>query len=258
MFSRSLLRSSSSFLRRSAVASRGAVTRSFSSVYPEIKDSDYNEYKYERKPDEGVNEAGRYFGISGTLLFTAGFAWVINTATQRKEAPEALWSAAKLPPEGLPGTSFERTFIAIKPDGVQRGIIGKIIARFEEKGFTLVAMKLITPTADLATGHYSDLSNKPFFPGLVRFFSSGPIIAMVWEGKNAVKTGRVMLGETDPAKSLPGSIRGDYSIDVGRNIIHGSDSTDSAKHEINFWFAPGEVFDWPSASKGWVYEKPSA
>ena len=102
----------------------------------------------------------------------------------------------------------------------------------------------------------ADLSKKPFFPSLVRFFSSGPIIAMVWQGKGAILTGRRLLGETDPAKSLPGSIRGDYSIDIGRNIIHGSDGAEGAQHEINFWFTPNELYDWVPTVNTHIYEKP--
>jgi len=115
-------------------------------------------------------------------------------------------------------------------------------------------MKMIWPTKKQAEGHYADLSKKPFFGGLVSYFSSGPIVAMVWEGLNAVKTGRVMLGATNPADSAPGTIRGDLCIHVGRNIIHGSDSPQSAQHEINFWFTQTEVCDWPSTQEGWVYE----
>ena len=142
------------------------------------------------------------------------------------------FAATAGPLEGKAGTNTERTFIAIKPDGVQRGIVGEIISRFEKKGFKLVAMKLIHPSKAMAEEHYADLKNKPFFPGLTTYFSSGPVIAMVWEGKGAIKTGRVMLGATNPADSAPGSIRGDLCIDVGRNICHGSDSPDSAQHEV--------------------------
>ncbi|CAB4035640.1 nucleoside diphosphate kinase B [Paramuricea clavata] len=110
----------------------------------------------------------------------------------------------------------ERTFIMVKPDGVQRGLIGDIIKRFEQKGFKLVAMKFAQPNRELLNKHYEDLKNRPFFPGLIKYMVSGPVVAMVWEGKGVVKTGRVMLGETDPAKSLPGTIRGDYCIQVGR------------------------------------------
>ena len=113
----------------------------------------------------------------------------------------------------------ERTFIMIKPDGVQRGIVGEIIKRFENKGFKLVAMKMMQASQALLEEHYGDLSKKPFFPGLVKYMASGPVVAMVWEGLNAVKTGRVMLGETNPADSKPGTIRGDLCLQViVRNI----------------------------------------
>lgn len=159
-----------------------------------------------------------------------------------------------VPPEGIAGSNQERTFIAIKPDGVQRGLIGNIIGRFEKKGFKLVAMKVLTPTLEQAQGHYADLSKKGFFKGLCTYFSSGPICAMVWEGKNAILTGRTLLGATNPADSLPGTIRGDLCIDVGRNICHGSDGPDSAKHEINFWFKPEEVNNYRAVAEEWIYE----
>lgn len=124
----------------------------------------------------------------------------VSTAAVAFNSQSPAACAAKLPAEGIAGTNYERTFIAIKPDGVQRALIGKIIQRFEEKGFTLVAMKLITPTKAQAEGHYDDLKSKPFFGGLTNFFSSGPIVAMVWQGKGSILTGRKLLGETDPAK----------------------------------------------------------
>uniref|UniRef100_A0A8C3NDN4 nucleoside-diphosphate kinase n=1 Tax=Geospiza parvula TaxID=87175 RepID=A0A8C3NDN4_GEOPR len=113
----------------------------------------------------------------------------------------------------------ERTFIAIKPDGVQRGLVGEIIKRFEQKGFRLVAMKFVHASEDLLKQHYIDLKDRPFFPGLVKYMNSGPVVAMVWEGLNVVKTGRVMLGETNPADSKPGTIRGDFCIQVGRFVL---------------------------------------
>ena len=148
----------------------------------------------------------------------------------------------------------ERTFIAVKPDGVQRGLVGKIIGRFEDKGFKLVALKMVTASEDLLKLHYADLSKKPFFPGLCKFMASGPIVAMVWEGKGAVKTGRKMLGETNPADSLPGTIRGDFCIDIGRNICHGSDSVETAQKEIALWFKEGELNEYCCSTNNWVYE----
>lgn len=151
----------------------------------------------------------------------------------------------------------ERTFIMIKPDGVQRGLVGKIIQRFEEKGFKLVAMKMVWANEDLLSKHYADLSARPFFPGLIKYMGSGPVVPMVWEGLNAVKTGRVMLGETNPKDSAPGTIRGDFCIQVGRNIIHGSDSVESANKEIDLWFGSKEkkeTIDWASWAEKWIYE----
>ena len=148
----------------------------------------------------------------------------------------------------------ERTFIMIKPDGVQRGLVGPIISRFEQKGFKLVAMKLCAPGKAHLEKHYEDLSKKPFFAGLVEYMNSGPVCAMVWEGDNAVKTGRKMLGATKPADSEPGTIRGDFCIDVGRNICHGSDAVESANNEIALWFTDSELCNWEDHSHSWVYE----
>uniref|UniRef100_H2ZBH3 Nucleoside diphosphate kinase n=1 Tax=Ciona savignyi TaxID=51511 RepID=H2ZBH3_CIOSA len=151
-------------------------------------------------------------------------------------------------------TSMERTFIAVKPDGVQRGLVGKIVARFEAKGFKLVAMKMISASKQHLEEHYADLSSKGFFAGLVKYMGSGPVVAMVWEGEGVVKTGRVMLGATNPADSQPGTIRGDFCIQVGRNICHGSDSVESAKKEINLWFKESEISSYKSCSESWLYE----
>merc|ERR1719333_173321 len=148
----------------------------------------------------------------------------------------------------------ERTYIMIKPDGVQRGLVGQIIQRFETKGFKLVAMKLCSPGRAHMEQHYADLSSKGFFAGLVDYMCSGPVCAMVWEGDNAVLTGRKMLGATKPFDSEPGTIRGDFCIHVGRNIIHGSDSVESANAEIALWFKPEELTSWSSHSHNWIYE----
>merc|ERR1711893_417297 len=153
-----------------------------------------------------------------------------------------------------PNMSTERTLIAIKPDGVQRGLVSKIIERFEQRGYKLVAMKLCMPGKEHLEKHYADLSSKPFFAGLVEYMNSGPICAMVWEGLNVVAQGRVMLGATNPKDSAPGTIRGDFCIEVGRNICHGSDAVASAEKEIALWFKPEELISWESASKSWVYE----
>lgn len=148
---------------------------------------------------------------------------------------------------------MERTYIMVKPDGVQRNLVGEIISRFEKKGFKLTGLKLYTPSKDLLEQHYADLAGKPFFNGLITYMSSGPVCCMVWEGLNAVKTGRVMLGATKPSDSAPGTIRGDFALDVGRNICHGSDSVENAEREIALWFPEG-VNQWESHSNSWVYE----
>jgi len=151
-------------------------------------------------------------------------------------------------------TERERTFIMVKPDGVQRGLVGEIIGRFERKGFKMCGMRMDQPGQKHFEEHYKDLSKKPFFPGLVKYASSGPVVAMCWEGNDVVKTGRKMLGATRPFDSEPGTIRGDLCIDVGRNIIHGSDSVESAKDELKLWFKQGELHQWTQAADKWVYE----
>lgn len=147
----------------------------------------------------------------------------------------------------------ERTFIAVKPDGVQRRLVGEIVRRFEKKGFKLVGLKLTQASEELLREHYWDLRNKPFFSGLITYMSSGPVVAMVWQGLGVVKTARKMMGETNPADSLPGTIRGDFCVEVGRNVIHGSDSVESAQKEISLWFRQNELKDWKDSSSQWLY-----
>lgn len=146
----------------------------------------------------------------------------------------------------------ERSFVMIKPDGVQRGLMGEIMSRFEKRGYQIVGAKLMWPGETLLRQHYGDLSAKSFFEGMIKDMMTGPVFAMVIEGSNVVKNARRMLGETNPADSLPGSIRGDYAIDIGRNICHGSDSVDSANQEIALWFPEG-VADYTLSSDKWVY-----
>lgn len=152
---------------------------------------------------------------------------------------------------------MERTFIALKPDAVQRGYIGDIITRFERKGFKLVGMKLMQVTRAMAEEHYGEHREKPFFKGLVDFITSGPIVAMAWEGNNVVESARKMMGATNPKDSAPGTIRGDFSVDLGRNIIHGSDSVASAERELKIFFNANELLSgWARTTEGWIYENP--
>jgi nucleoside-diphosphate kinase len=149
---------------------------------------------------------------------------------------------------------LERTFLAIKPDGVQRKLIGEIIRRFEAKGFTLVGLKLMSVSRDLAETHYGVHRERPFFPGLVNFITSGPVVAMVWEGKGVIASARKIIGATNPLNSEPGTLRGDFGVDVGRNIIHGSDAPETAEQEIKLWFKPEELISWEPAAIAWIYE----
>merc|ERR1711970_1700568 len=148
----------------------------------------------------------------------------------------------------------ERTFIAVKPDGVQRGLVGEIIKRFENRGFKLIGMKFMQGSEEHFKNHYADLSKLPFFGGLVKYMASAPVVAMAWEGTNVVKTARKMMGETKPFDSQPGTIRGDFCIEVGGNIIHGSDSIETANKELAHWFKPEELFSWTQGNHSWIYE----
>ncbi|NJP10500.1 MAG: nucleoside-diphosphate kinase [Leptolyngbyaceae cyanobacterium RU_5_1] len=149
---------------------------------------------------------------------------------------------------------MERTFLAIKPDGVQRKLIGEIIRRFEAKGFTLVGLKLMSVSRELAETHYGVHREKPFFPGLVSFITSGAVVAMVWEGKGVIASARKIIGATNPLNSEPGTIRGDFGIDVGRNLIHGSDARETADQEIKLWFQEEELVSWEPSVTSWIYE----
>lgn len=149
---------------------------------------------------------------------------------------------------------MERTFIMIKPDGVQRYLVGEIIRRFENKGFILVGLKMLKPSQELAEKHYEVHKDRPFFAGLVEFITSSPVVAMVWEGDQAIAAARKLIGATKPLDSEPGTIRGDYGINIGRNLIHGSDAPETAQQEINLWFTPEELTGWKPTSQIWLYE----
>jgi nucleoside-diphosphate kinase len=148
----------------------------------------------------------------------------------------------------------ERTFLAVKPDGVQRGLVGEVIHRFEAKGFTLVGLKFLQVSRELAEQHYAEHKEKPFFSGLVDFITSGPVVAMVWEGKGIIAAARKIIGATNPLNAEPGTIRGDYGVDIGRNIIHGSDAPETAQREISLWFKAEELAAWQPTLTSWIYE----
>lgn len=149
---------------------------------------------------------------------------------------------------------MERTFIMIKPDGVQRNLIGDIVSRFETKGFTLVGMKLMQVSRELAEQHYGVHKERPFFGSLVDFIISAPVVAMVWEGDGVVTSARKLIGATNPLEAEPGTIRGDFGVSIGRNIIHGSDATETAQSEIALWFKEEELVSWTPTITSWLYE----
>jgi nucleoside-diphosphate kinase len=149
---------------------------------------------------------------------------------------------------------MERTFLMIKPDGVQRNLVGEIIQRFEAKGFTLVGLKMMQVSSELAEKHYAVHKERPFFPSLVDFITSSPVVAMVWEGEGVIASARKIIGATNPLNSEPGTIRGDFGISVGRNLIHGSDGPDTAKDEVSLWFSDAELANWTPTITPWVVE----
>lgn len=148
---------------------------------------------------------------------------------------------------------MEKTFLMVKPDGVQRNLIGEIVGRFEKKGFQLVGAKLMLISNELAEQHYGEHKERPFFGELVDFITSGPVFAMVWEGENVIATARQMMGATNPKDSQPGTIRGDYAVIVGKNIIHGSDSSASAEREIALFFKEEELLSYNKLINDWAY-----
>ena len=147
---------------------------------------------------------------------------------------------------------MERTFLMVKPDGVQRNLIGEIVGRFESKGFKLVGAKLMQITPELAAQHYGEHKERPFFGELVDFITSGPVFAMVWEGENVISVGRLMTGATNPKESAPGTIRGDFAVTVGKNIIHGSDAPESAVREIGLFFKEEELISYDKTMNNWI------
>ena len=149
---------------------------------------------------------------------------------------------------------MERTLVLVKPDGVQRGLIGEIIGRLEQRGLKLVGMKLMQVDDALARQHYGEHVDRPFFGGLVDFITSSPMVAMAWEADNAVEAVRNTMGQTNPASSPPGTIRGDLALDIGRNLVHGSDSPESAERELKLFFSAVELLDYTRANDGWIKE----
>lgn len=149
---------------------------------------------------------------------------------------------------------MEKTFLMVKPDGVQRGLVGEIVNRFEKKGYQLLGAKLMNVSREMAELHYAEHIERPFFNDLVDFITSSPVFAMVWQGDEVIATARQMMGKTNPKEALPGTIRGDYGVTTGKNIIHGSDSTESAEREVKIFFDEDELLTYEKITDYWIYE----
>ncbi len=150
--------------------------------------------------------------------------------------------------------AVERSFVMVKPDGVQRGLVGEVLSRLERRGLKLVSAKFMQVSKELAERHYEALKDKPFFPGLIQFITSGPVLAMVWEGPDAIGMIRTTMGATNPVTAAPGTIRADLAVNVGRNIVHGSDGPETAEREIGLWFKPEELVSYDRANDSWIVE----
>ncbi|MCC2684664.1 MAG: ndk [Paenibacillaceae bacterium] len=147
---------------------------------------------------------------------------------------------------------MERTFIMVKPDGVQRGLVGEIVRRLEQKGLQLVGAKMMVITREQAEYHYAEHQGKPFFAGLVDFITSAPVFATVWQGDQVIALSRALMGKTNTLDAIPGTIRGDFAVHTGMNLIHGSDSPESAEREINHFFKPNEIIEYTQLIQQWI------
>ena len=148
---------------------------------------------------------------------------------------------------------MERTLVLVKPDGVQRGLVGEVVGRLERRGLHLVGLKLMAVERELAERHYAEHRERPFFETLIDFISSSPVVAMVWEGPQVVSLVRSIMGPTNPASAPPGTIRGDLAVEIGQNVVHGSDSPARAEEEVALFFAPSELVRWERAGGSWIY-----
>lgn len=188
--------------------------------------------------------------VAGVVIACAAHTAQCDAAASHKSVP--------LP--GIPGTTFERTLVFVKPEGVHRGLVSNIMGRWERRGFTLVACKLVKPSHELVRQHYNYMSERPFYDGLCEYLSeSGPVLAMVWQGRDVIKTSRLMIGATNPLTASPGTVRGDLAVHVGRNVVHASDGVIGAATEIQLWFRDEEIAQMDSAKGGvvnpWLYDE---
>lgn len=193
-----------------------------------------------------LHSEGRAVAAATTVALSKKVPFVVsNVWKSGSESASGRWISGAL---ALPAAAY-----MLQEQEAHAAEIAEIISRFERKGYKLAAIKIVVPSKEFAQKHYHDLKDRPFFNGLCEFLSSGPVIAMVWEGEGVIKYGRKLIGATDPQKSEPGTIRGDLAVVVGRNIIHGSDGPETAKDEINLWFNPDELVNYTSNAERWIY-----
>ncbi|XP_006664086.2 nucleoside diphosphate kinase 2, chloroplastic [Oryza brachyantha] len=188
----------------------------------------------------------------------ASLSFAASSGPRGRVALSAGWGGraarARVSAGRIVASSVEQSYIMIKPDGVQRCLVGEIISRFEKKGFVLKGLKLFQCPKELAQEHYKDLKDKPFFPSLIEYITSGPVVCMAWEGDGVVASARKLIGATNPLQAEPGTIRGDLAVQTGRNVVHGSDSPDNGKREIALWFKETELCEWESVQTPWLIE----
>jgi nucleoside-diphosphate kinase len=150
--------------------------------------------------------------------------------------------------------AFERTLVIVKPDGVQRGLVGPILTRFEARGLKIVGLKLVQVSRELGQRHYAEHEGKGFYAGLLQYITSGPVVVACVEGTSAVQMVRNVVGATNPLNAAPGTIRADLAVDIGRNLIHASDAPETAQRELDLWFAPEELLSYPRDTDRWIFE----
>ncbi len=149
---------------------------------------------------------------------------------------------------------MERTLVLVKPDGVERGLIGEVISRLERRGLRLVGAKFMQVSQELAGTHYAIHKGKPFYDGLIQYITSAPVMAMTWEGPNAIAAVRQTMGATRPTEAAPGSVRHDFALEIGRNLTHASDTPENGLKEVALWFKPAELVDWKRENDRWIFE----
>ncbi|XP_074562456.1 uncharacterized protein LOC141818959 [Curcuma longa] len=206
-----------------------------------------------------VRASLRAHGVAQTFSLSSKsgpFPSLIPSSSRRRAARRAGTSSTRVFLTHLVASmdGIEETYIMVKPDGVQRGLVGEIISRFEKKGFLLKGLKLFQCPKELAEEHYRDLKDKSFYPKLINYITSGPVVCMAWAGVGVVASARKLIGATNPLQAEPGTIRGDLAVQTGRNVVHGSDSPENGHREVALWFKEEELCQWIPAQVHWLME----